>query len=494
MLKRIVFAAISLAAISALAAGGFFLQRAWFRGDPRPKIEDFAAEDSSGPAQNPPTQHIAAQAATVAAEKDMRPGPDQWPGFRGPLGTGVAATAQFPEKWSSSSNLAWKTDLPGPGSSSPIVWGDSVFVTCYSGYGEGSSGRLDDLVRHLVRADKSTGKIVWTKTVPSAAPEDAYRGYLTEHGYASQTPVTDGQTVFAFFGKSGVVAFDFAGNQLWQTSVGTSSSNRRWGSAASLVLYKGLVIVNASEESRSLKALDKKTGSIVWEAKGASLELCYGTPVLMEPVAATSDAATTKTELVLALPGEVWGINPDTGKLLWFAHSPLTGNISPSVAVANDTVIAFGGYPNTGSFALKAGGRGDVTQTHALWKGSKSSYVPSPVIKDKHLYWLNDRGQACCAEIETGNLVYQQRLPIGGGDGASRPVYASVILAGDNIVGVTRQSGTVIFKASPQFSLVGINKIDLDDSDFNSSPAISGDRLFLRSNRALYCIQRQTGN
>lgn len=136
-----------------------------------------------------------------------------WPTFRGPDGTGVTDSAKPPVQWTSSEGVAWKTELPGPGSSSPVVFGDRVFVTCYTGYGvdRRNTGSIDDLTRLLLCVSRTTGKVVWTARVPAVTPEDPYRGYITEHGYASSTPVTDGRAVYVFFGKSGVLAFDMDG-------------------------------------------------------------------------------------------------------------------------------------------------------------------------------------------------------------------------------------------------------------------------------------------
>jgi hypothetical protein len=186
-----------------------------------------------------------------------------------------------PTTWSTTKNLQWKTALPGCGSSSPIVCGERVFVTSYSGYGDGSAdGSLDKLQRHLLCLERQTGKILWDKAVAAERPEDSYNGYLTEHGYASSTPVTDGERVYAFFGKSGVLAFDFTGKQLWRVNVGKQSSNRRWGSGASPLLYKNMVIVNAAEESRSIRALDTLTGKEAWKVESECLELCFSTPAV----------------------------------------------------------------------------------------------------------------------------------------------------------------------------------------------------------------------
>ena len=418
---------------------------------------------------------------TNTPDKNSGSKANSWTAFRGSKGDGVSESTSTPTKWSATENLLWSAKLPGPGASSPIVFEDKVFVTSYSGYGDGSEGDLSDLKRHLVCLARDTGKVLWEAKVPSSAPEDRYSGYITEHGYASSTPVTDGDAVYCFFGKSGVHAFDMGGKPLWNTSVGTSSGNRRWGSAASPILFGDLIIVNASEESRAVIALDKKTGKQVWKAEGRNLELCYATPVINEIVG-------KKPELVLALPGEIWGLNPLTGGLKWFASTRLTGNVSPSVCITEDLAIAFGGYPNTASVAVKTGGSGDVTGSGIVWTGNKSSYVPSGVVKGKHLYWVNDRGLATCAETATGKVLYQERIGLGGGESASRPVYGSTVLAGDTLYSVTRQGGVFVWKAAETFTKVGLNKIEGDETDFNPSLAISDNKLFLRSNKAIYCI------
>ncbi|MGB0583239.1 MAG: PQQ-binding-like beta-propeller repeat protein, partial [Limisphaerales bacterium] len=179
-----------------------------------------------------------------------------WLQFRGPNASGIAENANPPVEWSGSKNLRWKTELPGPGSSSPIVVGDRILVTCWSGYGDNSGGSIDDLKRHLLAVDRRNGKVVWLKTVPSKVREDEFRRYLDEHGYASHTPTSDGKTVYAFFGKSGVHAYSLDGRKVWEKQIGTLSNNRRWGSAASLMLYDGKLIVNAADEARAIIALD----------------------------------------------------------------------------------------------------------------------------------------------------------------------------------------------------------------------------------------------
>src|SRR5438093_3572197 len=239
------------------------------------------------------------------------PGAD-WTRFRGPNGSGVSDDAKPPATWSEAKNLKWKTKLPGPGTSSPLILGDKVFVTSYSGYGvESGGGKAEDLKRQLVCVERGSGKILWSKDVAADMPEDPYRGFLADHGYASSTPATDGENIFAFFGKTGVVAFDLEGKQLWKVNVGKESGRMRWGSGASPIVYKNVVIVNAAEESESLRALDKKTGKQVWKAEASGLASSWATPVLV-------DVPGGKTELAVAVPEEIWGLDPQTGKFLWY--------------------------------------------------------------------------------------------------------------------------------------------------------------------------------
>lgn len=405
---------------------------------------------------------------------------DNWPRFRGADGLGKAPDATVPTTWDGTKNILWKTELPGPGSSSPIVWGDRVFVTSYSGYGESerNPGEMTNLKRHLVCASLKDGTILWSKSVAAEQPEDPYRGFITEHGYASNTPVTDGETVFAFFGKTGVLAYDMDGNELWKVNVGKESSGRRWGTAASPILYKDMVIVNASEESQSIRALDKKTGKEIWKSEAASLELVYATPTLVE----LPDGA---AELVIAVPGEVWALAPDTGKLKWFAEVPIRGNVSPTVINNDGVVYAFGGLP-AGSVAVKAGGTGDVTNSNVLWRGRSGSYVATPVLHDGHLYWIDDRGTAHCAKADTGESVYSERMPNLSGGG--RPFYASPVLVGKHLYIVSRSNGTFVLKAEPTFEIVARNVIEGDDSQANGTPAVVENTLVLRTDRALYRI------
>ncbi len=300
---------------------------------------------------------------------------EDWPRFRGPQGNGVSTDTKVPLTWSDKDNLKWKIALPGPGSSSPIVSGDRVFVTCYSGYGTNRSDveNISALKRHLLCIDRGTGKVIWEKQVKASQPEDPFRGYLTEHGYASHTPVTDEKTVFAFYGKSGALAYDAkTGKELWRVPLGKSSSSRRWGSASSPILYKDTVIINASDESETLYALEKSTGKVAWKVQAGGVALTFGTPGIVR----TGE----REDLVIAVPYEIWGMNPDKGTLRWVCEIPMDGNVSPSILVDKGMVYAFGGYRTRGSVAVRAVEdiRAPLTSPRVTWFGRRAPVPTFP--------------------------------------------------------------------------------------------------------------------
>jgi len=403
-----------------------------------------------------------------------------WAGFRGPGARGVSDQTGLALTWSETENLAWKTPLPGPGSSSPIVFGDRVYVTCYSGYGldPNEPGDPNGLKRHLVCIGAVDGKLLWETAVPAVQPEDPYRGMLREHGYASQTPVTDGQRIYVFFGKTGVLAFDPNGKQLWQTTVGADTDQKQWGAATSLALYKDLVFVNAWDESKAIYALDARTGREIWKKDSSTTGLSFSTPVVAE-------RADGRVELVVSVPSMVWGLDPQTGEQLWLARTGIDDDMIPSPVVVDGVAYIHGGGPRQhGSLAVRLGGEGDVTDTHIVWSSKDVASPPSPVIVDGLMYWVDAYGQACCVETATGGLRYREKLPV-----VERfAVYASAVAAEGRIYVVTRKGGAFVLPARPEFQILAHNQFASDPSDFNASPAISNQRLFLRSNRFLYCV------
>ena len=407
-----------------------------------------------------------------------------WTQFRGPHGSGVAE-GSVPLKWSSHEHLVWKTSLPGPGTSSPIVVGSKVFVTCWSGYGDGGKGEMAQLVRHLVCLNKTSGKVLWDRTVPPVLPEDPFEGMITEHGYASSTPVSDGESVYVFFGKTGVLAFDLEGKQRWQTSVGTHTDDKHWGSAASPILFKDLVVVNALTEGGAVVALDKSTGRQVWKTADERVQLAYGTPVLV-------DRGQGMTDIVLAVPDQLWGIDPATGKLNWQVAHGLGGDVAPNAVLESGILYVMGGSPKQGAIAVAPGGKQSTPEPAILWRSNNSSYVPTPIFHEGHLYVINDQGFALCMDAKTGKEIYRERAldhangPRRGGGG--QPFYASPVLVNGRIYCPSRRNGTFVVAAKPEFELLAVNVIEGDESQFNASPAVDANRIFIRSDRFLYCI------
>lgn len=396
-----------------------------------------------------------------------------WPQFRGPTGMGTSGETGLAVTWSATENIAWKTDLPGVGTSCPILVGDRIFVAGYSGYNvpDQEAGSMDDLKRHVVCLNRGDGKVRWTKEVETRLPEqDRIRD---DHGYASATPASDGERVYVFFGKSGVVAMDFDGKQLWHADVGDKL--HEWGSAASPVLYENLVIVNASVESDSLFALEKATGREVWRARG--IHESWNTPILVR----TEDG---KTELVLAIQGKVLGFDPASGEQLWSCATDIGWYMVPSLVADGGVVYCIGGRSGVAALAVRAGGRGDVTRTHRLWTGRKGSNVSSPIYHDGHLYWANDSlGIVYCAEAKTGEIVYEERLPRAG------QFYSSPLLADGRLYYLARDGRTFVLAAKPKFEQLAVNSIG-ERGAFNAGLVAADGKLYLRSNQRLYCIAK----
>lgn len=396
-----------------------------------------------------------------------------WLQFRGPTGQRASDERGLPVEWNERKNLAWKVKLPGAGSSTPILYGDRIYLTCYSGYNVPGrpTGRQNQLRRHVLCLNRRDGTQNWSAEVKSKLPEQ--ETIRDAHGYASSTPAVDDERIYAFFGKSGVVALDHAGEQLWHADVGGTLHG--WGSAASLVLHEDLAIVNASVESESLVALDKRTGDEVWRKRGIAES--WNTPLLVR--------AGNRTELIVAIQGKILGIDPAGGQELWSCDTDIGWYMVPSVVESGGVVYAIGGRSGTAALAVRTGGRGDVTQTHRLWTSTKGSNVSSPIVHEGHLYYMNDnQGIAYCAECETGEIVYEERV-----EGAGQ-VYASPVLVDGKIYYVGRDGRVFVVAARPRFEQLAVNFLG-DEGTFNSGFAVGGGRMYLRNDEYLYCIGRK---
>ncbi len=402
-------------------------------------------------------------------EKAAESGRGNWPGFRGPTGQGIANKA-LPTTWSSSENVAWKVKLPGPGASSPVIHGERIYLTCYSGFfvPDEPEGSQENLKRHLLCLDRRSGATIWQKDIAAKLPEEKK---IRDHGFAASTPVVDDERIYCFFGKSGVYAFDHAGQQIWETDVG--SKTHGWGTAASPTLYRDLVFINASVESDSLIALNKKDGKKVWQAD--NIKESWNTPqVILNP--------DRRPELVVATQGSVRAFEPETGKPLWTCATDITWYMVPSVIAHQGIVYCFGGRSGVAALAVRSGGMGDVTKTHRLWTGIKGSNVTSPVFHEGFLYWMNDSsGIAYCAKAETGEIQYEHRMNRAG------QVYASALLAEGRLYYLTRQGKTFVLAAKPEYAEMAVNDLQ-DGSLFNGSMAVDGERILVRSDKYLYAI------
>ncbi len=396
-----------------------------------------------------------------------------WPCFRGPTRMGFSEAKGLPLEWDGRKNLLWKTPLPGAGASSPILFGDHIYLTCYTGYqvpGE-PGGSLEQLKRHLIALDRESGEILWNQSVSAKLPEEES---IRDHGYAANTPAADEDRIYVFFGKSGLYTFDHHGEPLWHADVGSKTSG--WGTAASPVLFEDLVIINASVESEQLLAFDRESGKGIWRRSG--IRESWNTPLIVT-------ASSARRELVVARKGDVLAFAPESGQPLWSCKTGINWYMVPSAVAADGIVYSLGGRSGTAALAVRAGGNGEVTGPHRLWTSTNGSNVTSPIYHQEHLYWMSEKsGIAYCAVAATGELVYEERLPRAG------QVYASPILAEGRLYYVTRGGRTFVVAAKPQFELLAVNELE-DGGRFDASWAAEDGRLFLRSDDYLYCLGNQ---
>jgi len=439
-----------------------------------------------------------------------------WSRFRGPNGSGVNSDSVVPPvTWSENQNLKWKVDLPGPGLSSPIVIGDRIVLTCWKGYAAGGDdqGSMEDLERSIVCLNRNTCETIWEHSEKALLPEDSYRGMFAENGYASHTPATDGQRVYAFLGKSGVIAVSLTdGKKLWQKSVGENREGKGWGSASSPIVYQDKVIVPAFIEGDAIVAIDGATGEIAWKQETPGYRSNWSTPVLVE--------ANDRVDLVMAVPGEVWGLNPDSGKLRWYCEVPGSDSARASVTAVGDVVVAMaGGRGSNTSVAVRAGGKGE---TKPIWEGRDVSSTGTPVIYGSRLYLVKSN-VVVAVDMENGKRLSQTRLTAGetqndsgssaaGAEADERPAsgngrsggsggsygggrggqdYSSPVVAGDKLYYTARAGDLYVVQLADQPKQVAVNRFE-GNGEYNATPAISNGELFIRSSKTLYCVAAKT--
>ena len=434
-------------------------------------------------------------AAAILFANSMAEAQDDWPRFRGVHGNGIGESA--PTEWSPDKNICWKTPLPGAGCSSPIVVAGKVFLTCYSGYGESRDnvGKKEDLKREVVCIDQKSGKELWSKTIPGTDNEIDFSGIgVTAHGYASHTPVSDGESLFVFLGKAGVIAYDLDGKELWQKNVGDGSDSRNWGSASSPIVHGDLVVVPALAESRSVYGLDKKTGEQKWVCKSDAMDNTWSTPVVV-------DVDDSRSDIVIGVPDELWAINPESGKLKWVASGvggESTGFYTSPVESDGVIYASVGGRSGGATVAVREGGVKDVTDSHVEWNGSKTqSSFASPVVYNGHLFAVGRGGIMQVVDIKSGEQVTKSRMestdeskPANGGSGGrfGSADYGSPVIAGDKLYFTKGNGETFVFTADAECKQIAANKLTDDSEIFSGTPAISNGHMYIRSNKFLYCI------
>jgi len=394
---------------------------------------------------------------------------EDWPCFRGPGRQGISLEKDVPTQWSATSNIQWKTPLPGEGWSSPIVSGDCVFVTTATDGGKSL---------RLIRLDRRDGKILWDKEITRQEPKYKQR----PNSYATSTPVTDGQRVYVVACDGRIRAADLDGNVVWTNSEFDYYSQH--GLAVSPVLYEDLVIVAFDWSSPGpdvkvgwelpwdkaiLLAVDKNTGETRWRGSRGSSQIGHATPQI-----ATVDG---RDQLVSSAGAVVQGFDLKTGERLWTVSSPGEG-VVPSVVVGDGLAFTCSGFRQETILAVRLGGRGDITDTHVAWRVTDAvPHVPSMLYVSGRLYSITEGGIINCLQGATGELLWRQRL---GGPFSASPLYAD-----GKVYFLSEKGKATVIEEGPQYKVLAQN--DLGETCC-ASPAISQGNLFLRTEKALYCI------
>ncbi len=387
-----------------------------------------------------------------------------WPRFRGPNGTGVVDDADLPVAWTAK-NFAWKTALPGVGNSSPVVWGDRLFL---------QAARADGKERSLLCLNVADGKVLWSTPVPGGLAKIHPKSSL-----ASSTPATDGERVYAMFWDGERVAlygFDFKGKQLWAHDLGAYTSQH--GAGNSPIVHAGKVyLLNDHDRGASVVALDGKSGKTVWEAGRQHERAFYSTPFLLERPA-------EGVELVVGSTHAITGYDPETGAKNWeyerkFDGMPLRTVASPALADGLIVAAAGDGKGDRHTVAVVPGGKASGVAPRLAWEIKKTMpYVPCFLSRGDHVYWVNDMGLAGCTVAKTGETVWSERL-------GTKGVTASPILVGGKVYAPNEAGEVYVFAAEPRFKLLAKNPLG---EAVLASPAVADGRLFVRGEKHLFCV------
>jgi outer membrane protein assembly factor BamB len=428
-----------------------------------------------------------------------------WPTWRGTSGAGIAPGAKPPTTWSDTKNVKWKAKIPGGGFSTPIIWKDRIFlVTAFEtgesvpnaadaapppeppaagqpkggrggkkgGGGFGSGPKPTKVHEFVVLAlDRKSGKTIWQKIARREVPHE---GHHASHGYASASPVTDGERLWVSFGSRGFYCYDLDGNLQWEKDLGDMRSRGGFGEGTSPALAGNLLIITWDHEDQSfIVALDKKTGAEVWR-KNRDERSSWSTPLIVE--------VGGKLQAIVAATKRTRSYDAATGDLIWEAGG-LTGNVIPMPVVGHSMVYVMSGFQGNSIQAIKLTSRGDVSETdNIVWSVRRSApYVPSPVLSGDRLYMskTNDAYLSCLNAL-TGEVHYQDQ-PLPG----LRGIYASPLAANGHLYVVGREGTVMVLKDAPKFEVVATNTLS---DRIDASPVMLEKELFLRGHEFLYCI------
>jgi outer membrane protein assembly factor BamB len=403
---------------------------------------------------------------------------ENWPQWRGPRGTGVSEEKNLPLHWGVSENVRWKTGLPAKGNSTPVVWGDRVFVT----------QAVDaEKRRNLLCFNRADGRLRWQQGVAYAEKEITH----ATNPYNSSSPMTDGERVVAWFGSAGLYCYNLEGKELWHRDLGPQ--RHIWGWGSSPVLVGDLCVLNFGPgEPSFLAAFNKKTGAEVWRVNAPMAESGEKKPGQEKDIWAGSWSTPViasiggKEQLIMTWPGAVVALDPQSGRERWTCAglNPLVYT-SPLIEPEKEIIVAMGGFSGM-ALAVKAGGEGDVTGSRRLWHHPKTRQrIGSGVIHEGHIYIHNDPGVAECWELETGRKVWEERLR---GPGPTSDNWSSMVLADGKLFTVNQGGDAFVLRAAPKFEVLSTNSLS---EPTIASMAVSDGQIFIRTHRNLWCLGKK---
>ena len=396
-----------------------------------------------------------------------------WPRWRGPFDSGLAR-GDAPLRWSATENIAWKATVPGRGHSSPVVWGDRIFVT--TAVPTPANARAGALVEHrflLIAYDRRTGARLWEQVATTATPHE---GHHAQYGsFASNSPVTDGEHVFAYFGSRGLYAYTLDGRQVWRKEMPRLRMFMSFGEGAWTALEGSTLLVVVDQEGESfIQALDKATGRELWRTPR------QGNTNWSGPYVTTHDG---RKQVIVAASREVVSYDLATGARIWWARG-LGQNTIPAPVAANGLVTVMSGYRDPNLMTIRLGRTGDLTGTDAIvWQNQRgNSYTASPVLHEGTLYVLTDTGMLSAFDLASGKAHYQQqRLP------KPYSFKASPVAANGKLYLASESDDVVVVRMGTTFEVLATNTIP--NETFIATPAIANGEIYLRGLNTLYAIR-----